>query len=75
MRDEKTAPVALDALVGEFEANGSGGAERTVPVTFWISVKHKEAYDTVQARTGRKLSKRIRAIIQAAIELAEKRAS
>jgi hypothetical protein len=74
MRDETTAPIALDALIGEFEAGEGTGAERTVPVTFWISVKHKERYDAVQARTGRRLSKRLRAIIQAAIELAEKRA-
>jgi hypothetical protein len=75
MRDENNANAALDALLGEFDASeGANNPEPTKHVTFWISAEHKTRYDAIQARTGRRFSKKLRELIQAAIELAEKRA-
>lgn len=69
---------SLDSILGSFNPNDSlsnvselrGGR----PVTIWLPEKYKTAYDKLQRASGRGFSKKLRELIEAAIDATESKA-
>jgi hypothetical protein len=64
---------SLDEILDNF--NPGEGSNLTSAITIWLPDEIKDAYDRLQERTGRRFSKKVRELLQAAIEIAEARAS
>jgi predicted DNA-binding protein len=64
-------------LLGDFDPKDAGPEplRSGAPVTLWMHNDYKERYDRLQKMSGRRFSKMAREVLEALIDLAEKRAS
>lgn len=64
-------PKSLDAILDGFEPETPAARETVksgAPVTIWLSAEYKEKYDRIQERSRKRFCKKVRELIQAAID-------
>jgi hypothetical protein len=70
---------SLDAILGDFgpaKSKSQKTVQRSsVTLTLWVPVEMKERYDRLQRLSGKAFSKKAREILEAAIQIAESKAS
>lgn len=68
---------SLDAILGDFNPGESPakGNLQGGTLTIWLSPEYKAKYDNLQRVSNRRFIKKVREIIQAAIDRTETRAS
>lgn len=68
---------SLDEILKSFNADEPNQKEdlKGGTITVWLSPDYKNRYSRIQARSQRKFIKKVRELIQAAIDITEPRAS
>lgn len=68
---------SIDSILSDFDPNEPTPNELddSEPVTIWIPAEYKAAYDRLQKSSRRAFSKKLRELIKAAIDVAERKAS
>ena len=64
---------SLDAILGSFDPNEETGRANLKggTVTIWLSPEYKAKYDRIQERSQRRFVKKLRELVQAAIDRTE----
>lgn len=68
---------ALQEILRDFDREESaveGDSKRKAPLTIWLSIDDKARYDRLQKTSGRKFGKKLREVIQAALDYVDKSA-
>jgi hypothetical protein len=65
---------SLDAILGDFNPNESisrVSVKSGGPVTIWLTAEYKAKYDRLQEKSHKRFCKKVRELIQAAIDHCE----
>ncbi len=71
-------PKSLDSILSTFDPSKpapAGELSERECVTIWLPLEYKAAYDRIQKSSRRGFSKKLRELIKAAIDVAEKRSA
>jgi hypothetical protein len=69
---------SLDQIMQGFDADETESVSSLKsgrPITIWLPAEYKAAYEQIQSRSGRRFTKKLRELIQAAIDVTQERAS